>query len=112
MLAAGHSRRIGVGFTESIAIDLGSMKSKLFFGQGLDDPNQIELAQEIRFYAQAFLAAVTRALCPTCRLICLVGQVRVNRNGRHRRSGISGPKGARFGGCCSHLINRVVQRNT
>jgi hypothetical protein len=64
MLATSHSRRIGVGFTESIAIDLGSMKSKLF-SEELDDPNQIELAQEIRFYAQAILAALIGALCPT-----------------------------------------------
>jgi hypothetical protein len=39
---------------------LGWRRSKIFFCEGLDDPNQLELAQEIRFYAHAVFAVASR----------------------------------------------------
>jgi hypothetical protein len=35
------------------ATDLGSAPSGIFFAQQLDDPNQIESARQIRFFAHA-----------------------------------------------------------
>jgi len=44
-----------------IATDLGSMRSGKFLQGRLDDPNQIESVQQIRFFAHCFSSAVARA---------------------------------------------------
>jgi len=93
----GQMRLLIVGAPRAFQSSLSKIGSEGFLHAGLDDPNQIEPAHEINFCAQAILVELMEVSCPTCRLICLVGQVRVNRNGRHRRSGMSGPKGASKG---------------
>jgi hypothetical protein len=42
--------------------DLGEMRSGLFLPRNLDDPNHVEMADEIRFLAQRVFAAFGRAL--------------------------------------------------
>jgi hypothetical protein len=44
-----------------IATDLGAMRSGKFLQGRLDDPNQIEVVQKIRFYAHCFSSAIARA---------------------------------------------------
>ena len=41
--------------------DLPDGTSEIFFALGLDDPNQLELAHEIRFYAHAFSHVLNRS---------------------------------------------------
>jgi hypothetical protein len=43
------------------AADLGGAQSEIFFSKGLDDPNQLDLAQEIGFYVHTVFAGESRA---------------------------------------------------
>ena len=51
-------------------VDLGEMRSDIFFPRNLDDPNHVEMAREIRLCAQRALRCFGRAVGPTRRLIC------------------------------------------
>ena len=42
-------------------VDLGEMRSDIFFPRNLDDPNHVELAREIRLCAQRVLRLFERA---------------------------------------------------
>jgi hypothetical protein len=44
-----------------IATDLGAMESDLYLPSELDDPNQIESVQQIRFSAYGFFAAMAKS---------------------------------------------------
>ena len=55
--------------------DLGEMRSRIFSARNLDDPNQVEMADEIRVLAQRVLAYFwTRDRGSKCSLTCLVGR--------------------------------------
>jgi hypothetical protein len=55
--------------------DLGEMRSGIFSRRNLDDPNQVEMAGEIRSLAQRVLAYFwTRDRGSKCSLTCLVGR--------------------------------------
>jgi len=50
-----------------IATDLGVMESDLYLRSELDDPNQIESVQQIRFSAYGFFAAMAKSEVHCCR---------------------------------------------
>ena len=55
--------------------DLGEMRSGIFSRRNLDDPNQVEMADEIRVLAQRVLAYFwMRDRGSKCSLTCLVGR--------------------------------------
>ena len=63
-------------------VDLGEMRSDIFFPRNLDDPNHVELAHEIRFCAQRVWRCLEARPCdpwPKRFLICPSGQ-----NGRRQ----------------------------
>ena len=47
---------------------------EIFFAWGLDDPNQLDPAQEFRFYAHAIFDAVEGAIAIACGHFCLSGK--------------------------------------
>jgi hypothetical protein len=48
---------VGTGWRKRVA-DLGGAQNEIFFPAGLDDPNQLELVQEIRFFVQVIFGVV------------------------------------------------------
>src|SRR5207245_418247 len=64
---------IGPGCEEE-TIDLGGRRSELFLRGGLDDPNHVESAREIGFYAHAIFQAVSLSHEATFSRICPSGE--------------------------------------
>jgi hypothetical protein len=72
---------MGAGWRKE-AIDLGSPQSRIFFGAELDDPNRVESADEIGFYAHAIFSRPSRAYGAISAEIDPIRARRANRSNR------------------------------